>query len=187
MGMGANELITLLGGAGSILGELKVLVDKTYGSIRGRTPAAIDGKKGYLIWDHMIWNEITFETDEGKMYSFFTSKSNEETEKVWKALAKKYRPTMSVDETMALLEKGMDLTGKVKKFLDKNYGFIHKRIEAKVDGKKGYLIWDYIIWNEISFLDDEGKSMTLFSSISDKETEEVWNELVLKYGTEQIE
>ena len=67
MGMGANELITLLGGAGSILGELKVLVDKTYGSIRGRTPAVIDGKKGYLIWDHMIWNEITFETDEGKI------------------------------------------------------------------------------------------------------------------------
>lgn len=103
MGMGANELITLLGGAGSILGELKVLVDKTYGSIRGRTPAAIDGKNGYLIWDHMIWNEITFETDEGKMYSFFTSKSNEETEKVWKALAKKYRPTMSVDETTVIV------------------------------------------------------------------------------------
>lgn len=62
-------------------------------------------------------------------------------------------------------------------------GFVHKRRPAEILGVKGWLVWDYIIYNEIFFEDAEQKiSVTFFQSISDAKTEEEWNELVERYG-----
>ena len=62
------------------------------------------------------------------------------------------------------------------------HGIIHDRAEAKIGDMRGFLVWDYIVWNEITFDDEYGNIISFFNSISDKETKNVWNQLVAKYG-----
>lgn len=62
------------------------------------------------------------------------------------------------------------------------YGNIHRKVEAEINGKEGFLIWDSILFNEITFLSNDGEINSLFRSGSDKKTEEIWNDLVRKYG-----
>ena len=82
-------------------------------------------------------------------------------------------------ETIKMIGKGAkDLIEGAKT----TYGLIHKRTEAEVNGKKGFLIWDYILFNEITFQAEDGSILSFFNSISDKDTEEEWNKLVEKYG-----
>lgn len=64
----------------------------------------------------------------------------------------------------------------------KLHGFIHKTAEAEIGGIRGLLVWDYIVYNEITFDDAEGNIISLFTSISDKATKAEWNRLVDEYG-----
>lgn len=66
--------------------------------------------------------------------------------------------------------------------LTKTYGVIHKQIPAEIDGVQGFLIWDYILYNEITFKDMDDNIQSLFKSPDDSETEEKWDELEKKYG-----
>lgn len=68
----------------------------------------------------------------------------------------------------------------------KQYGFIHKREEVEINGKRGFLICDYILCNEITFQDDKGDMISFGISFSDDETEQLWNELTKKYGIRSI-
>ena len=54
--------------------------------------------------------------------------------------------------------------------------------EAEINGIRGFLVWDFIVYNEITFDDAEGNIMSFFTSMSDDETEAEWNRLVRKYG-----
>ena len=65
-------------------------VSKMYGIVDRRTPAKINNVLGYLVWDYIIYNEITFEDMNGNQFSFFTSISDEKTEREWDRLVKKY-------------------------------------------------------------------------------------------------
>ena len=65
---------------------------------------------------------------------------------------------------------------------EKPHGIIHKRAEAKMNGIRGFLVWDYIFWNEITFDDMDGNIISFFNSVSDKKTKAVWNQLVDEYG-----
>jgi len=51
---------------------------------------------------------------------------------------------------------------------------IHRRTEAVVKGMNGFLIWDFILYNEITFQSDDGIIISFFRSISDDETEVEW-------------
>ena len=62
------------------------------------------------------------------------------------------------------------------------HGIIHDRAEAKIGDIQGFLIWDYIVWNEITFDDEYGHVISFFNSVSDKETKKAWDKLVAKYG-----
>ncbi len=63
------------------------------------------------------------------------------------------------------------------------YGIVHKRHPITYGGQKGYLVWDYIIWNELTFENaNTHEKISLFNSISDSETEEKFNEYVRIYG-----
>ena len=69
----------------------------------------------------------------------------------------------------------------IKKLGKPVYGIVHKREEVEINGVKGFLVWDYIIWNEITFEDMDGNYFSFLTSASDEKTEETWNELVAKY------
>lgn len=86
---------------------------------------------------------------------------------------------MGLQATMELLK---EIAGLTIKLVQKQHGLIHKRTAAEVYGKKGFLVWDYIVFNEITFDDMDGNMLSFFTSPSDEETERVWNELVNKYG-----
>lgn len=62
------------------------------------------------------------------------------------------------------------------------HGIVHKSTTAEINGVKGFLVWDFIIYNEITFDDMDGRCYSFFNSVFDEETELKWNELVAKYG-----
>lgn len=68
------------------------------------------------------------------------------------------------------------------KLIFKTHGRIHDRKEAEVNGIRGFLVWDSILYNEITFDDMEGNIISLFTSGSNEKTEAKWNELIDKYG-----
>lgn len=85
--MEAKEILKLLMGA---LPEIVQILSKTYGVIYKQTPAEINGVKGFLIWDYILFNEITFKDMDENIYSLFKSTDDSETEKKWDELEKKY-------------------------------------------------------------------------------------------------
>ena len=63
------------------------------------------------------------------------------------------------------------------------YGVIHRREPVTYNGLHGWLVWDWILWNDITFEEiSSGKKFVIASKFSDKETEELFNSLVEKYG-----
>ena len=88
---------------------------------------------------------------------------------------------MDGEKAMAVLAIIQQLIPEAKK-ISKAHGFVHKRAEAEINGIRGFLVWDFIVYNEITFDDSEGNIMSFFTSMSDDETEAEWNRLVRKYG-----
>lgn len=65
----------------------------------------------------------------------------------------------------------------------KKYGIIHKKAPVKYNGIEGNLVWDFILFNELTFEEKEtGEKHSIKISASDKETEEIFNSFVEKYG-----
>jgi hypothetical protein len=49
------------------------------------------------------------------------------------------------------------------------YGAAHKSTPVTMNGEKGFLIWDYIVFNELTFLNhNTGKIVSLYTSFSDE-------------------
>ncbi|MDD3021250.1 MAG: hypothetical protein PHX61_09805 [Alphaproteobacteria bacterium] len=66
---------------------------------------------------------------------------------------------------------------------EKPFGIVRDTSEIRYMGKTGLLVWDYIVWNELTFVDAETKTkQSLFTSIHDDETKQKFDALVHKYG-----
>ena len=78
------SLISLFGSAVSF-----VLRDKPYGIVKQRKEIMYNGQQGWLVWDYIIYNEITLEYD-GNKISMFNSMSDDETQKTFDELLKIY-------------------------------------------------------------------------------------------------
>ena len=52
--------------------------------------ACIDGKKGRIVWDYLLYNELTFETEDGEKYSMYSGHNDEETRAKFDCLISKY-------------------------------------------------------------------------------------------------
>lgn len=92
---------------------------------------------------------------------------------------------MDVEKGMAILkiiQEVIPVAGLAIREASKTHGIIHKRAEAEVSGIRGFLVWDFIAYNEITFDDAEGNIISFFTSMSDDETKAEWNRLVNKYG-----
>ncbi len=81
-----------------------------------------------------------------------------------------------------LILRSYPFAKEIVKGISKKYRFIHRRAPAEINGIKGFFVWDYILYNEITFEDTDGEMFSFFTSFSDKETEAQWNELIEKYG-----
>ena len=83
---------------------------------------------------------------------------------------------------IGMLAKLVAAAERAVKGAGKMHGWVHKRTTAEINGKKGFLVWDYIIYNEITFHADDDSIISFFNSLSDEKTEAEWNKLVEKYG-----
>ncbi len=64
----------------------------------------------------------------------------------------------------------------------KGFCIIKKSCAANMDGERGILVWDYFIFNEITFVSDGSKNVkSLFCSWSDAKTEKTFNDLCKIY------
>ena len=92
---------------------------------------------------------------------------------------------MDMEKGMAVLkiiQEVIPVAQLVFREASKLHGFIHKTAEAEIGDIRGRLVWDYIVYNEITFDDAEGNIISLFTSISDKATKAEWSRLVDEYG-----
>ncbi len=77
-----------------------------------------------------------------------------------------------------------DILKEVLKIASRTYGFIHKSTPAIINDETGFLIWDYIIYNELTFLNSQtGKIISLYTSLLDEKMEKKYNEFAEKYGS----
>ncbi|RSK28817.1 hypothetical protein EJF36_19125 [Bacillus sp. HMF5848] len=64
-------------------------------------------------------------------------------------------------------------------YVGKQFGAIHKSAPCNYNGEKGFLVWDYVLFNEITFVNEKTKEyQSLFTSWSDSKTEEEFNRLL---------
>ena len=87
---------------------------------------------------------------------------------------------MGTDLILTLL-KDLDITTNVLSTVTKSYGLIERREAVEFENKPCWLVWDYLIYNDITLEEREtGKQIRLFSSISDEKTEAKFNEIISK-------
>lgn len=84
--------------------------------------------------------------------------------------------------TIKVATAALPLIFTIAEKLSKQHGFIHDSVPARFGDKTGRLVWDYILYNEITFDSEDGKIINLFTSLSDAETKKRWDVLVDKYG-----
>lgn len=88
-----------------------------------------------------------------------------------------------IDISPAHLKLAVEAVSKLLQAASRTYGAVHKAWPARMNGTDGYLIWDYIAFNEITFHSPKMKEITsLFTSVSDEKTEARFAELVQEFG-----
>ena len=84
-----DEVIKLLIDAGFEVVK-KVISDGPYMIVEDSAFVCVGGKKGRIVWDYLVYNELTFETDDGVKYQLYTGFSDKETKKRFDAFVSKY-------------------------------------------------------------------------------------------------
>lgn len=93
-------------------------------------------------------------------------------------MLKRYIDIKKIIRTIETVSNGIDVI-----IREKPYGIVHESAFVDIEGQKGRIVWDYIIWNELTFeVTETGKKLSLLSGRSDAETKEKFDELVSKYG-----
>ena len=88
---------------------------------------------------------------------------------------------IDIEIVLQLIKEGVEIA----KYLirTKPYGFQYKRERVKIGNDEGWLVWDWIVCNELTFEKaDTGEKISLGTSFKDTEIEERFNELVRRYG-----
>jgi len=72
------------------------------------------------------------------------------------------------------------------KFASRTYGIIHKATPAFMNNYNGFLIWDFQVYNELTFFNSETKDfISLYHSVLDEKMESMFYEFAEKYGIEE--
>ena len=91
--MKKSDILKFLGEAATIITEVAVetVRSKPYGIVHDSHEIVMCGKKGLLVWDYILYNELTFEEIDTQIkHSLFTSVSDEETKARFELLVEEY-------------------------------------------------------------------------------------------------
>ena len=97
-----------------------------------------------------------------------------------------------INEVMELIERALYNANRIAQFIKNGpYGIIHKQAFIEYNGKKAKLVWDYVLWNELTVevfntVSDTDKDVntvkySIAEKISDSEMEKMFNEILEKY------
>ena len=112
-------------------------------------------------------------------------------EKIWKLYYRKFHKMMekkmNLETILSVLEKYnvSETILELAKWISEKgfFAFIEKVEPVTYCGKEGLLYWDYLVWNELTFVDLDTKGqIPLFTSFDDKATEKRFEEIVKEYG-----
>ena len=84
--------------------------------------------------------------------------------------------------TLELIRKAIPQAIEIGKKISTTNMIVEKRTEAEINGVRGFLIWDYLLYNEISFDAPDGSVLSFYSGFSDEKTKAEWNRLIARYG-----
>lgn len=69
------------------------------------------------------------------------------------------------------------------KYISKQFGVIVDAQPVRINGDDGFLVWDYILFNEITFVNSTTQQYTsMYTSFSDNQTRDKYNELLIKFS-----
>lgn len=75
--------------------------------------------------------------------------------------------------------------------LGRGYGFIEKKAKVNIDGVPGKLVWNYVLWHDITFetkmkkngkMGKKKKQYELYTGLSRKKAKKKWKKLIAEYG-----
>ncbi len=93
-----------------LLEKLLERVTKTFGDIHRSEAITKNGAEGYLIWDYMSFNELTFvDAQTGAHTSLFTSSSDADTKRRFEEYARKYSNKRETMDSLRQLKELLDL------------------------------------------------------------------------------
>ena len=87
---------------------------------------------------------------------------------------------MNTEELLSALHDILDISAEVRDAIkEQPYGAIERRELLEFQGKQYWLVWDYIIYNEITLEEvDTGKQIKMWTGFSDKKCEEEYNKIL---------
>lgn len=90
---------------------------------------------------------------------------------------------LSLHKMLRTLTDNTDTVDTLIEKVEKTYGAVYKGVPAAMNGRTGFLIWDYIEFNELTFIDDESGNITsLFTSFSVEEMDQQFEENKVMFG-----
>lgn len=96
------------------------------------------------------------------------------------------------DTALSVILKAANVADQINRIIHLHgpYGFIHKQTLIRYNGKNAKLVQDYIFWNELTvevFVpSDVSVKYSIASKLSDKETEKLYNQILLTCTFENI-
>lgn len=70
--------------------------------------------------------------------------------------------------------------------ISKQFGVIVDNQPVRINGDDGFLVWDYILFNEITFVNSRTQQYTsMYTSFSDNKTRDKYNQLLSKFSPEK--
>lgn len=74
-----------------VIEKILAKIEKKFGMVQKTETVIINDKKGLLVWDKILWHEITFVESETNHYqSMFQSKKEDEANKEFQRLVEKF-------------------------------------------------------------------------------------------------
>ena len=71
-------------------------------------------------------------------------------------------------------------------YISKQFGVIVDTQPVRINGEDGFLVWDYILFNEITFVNSRTKQYTsMYTSFSDNQTRAKYNQLLSKFSPQE--
>ncbi|MFI3210689.1 MAG: hypothetical protein R3Y64_06530 [Peptostreptococcaceae bacterium] len=95
------------------------------------------------------------------------------------------KKNIKFDDVASFISKSAHFSAEfndLAKLISKKFGIIEDNQPVIINGKKGFLVWDYIAFHEITFIDSEStEHVSMYRSFSKSKTKNKYDELLKQF------